>query len=119
MATKKKEVSGDWRGFYNYHLSEEEKAGIRKLLSGNKSPEVGDCILELAKNDYKVTFSRNGSNDTFICTATGKAGSLNRGYSYSLNHVDLRVAIIGLWFVIGDIHGWGEWPIERENIPDW
>lgn len=119
MATKKKEVSSSWNGFYNYYLSDEEKAGIRIFMDGDKAPRVSDCILELAKNNYKITCSKNDSNDTFICSVTGKQGSLNRGYTYSISHVDLNTAVIAVWFVVSEIHGWGEWPIEKSNVPDW
>jgi len=119
MATKKKGLVGNWRGFYNYYLSDEEKLGIRKLLDGSKPPTMEKCLLELAKNNYKVSFTRNEANDTFVCSVTGKEGSLNTGYTYSLTHIDIRTAIVGLWFVVGEIHQWGEWPIEQGNVPNW
>lgn len=119
MATKKTQFTGDWRGFFNYHLSEAEKVTIRDLLGSKKAPSIGDCLLELSKNNYKTTFTRNPSNDTFVCSVTGKEGSLNRGYTYALTHVDLRVAIIGLWFVVGEVHEWGEWPVGESDIPNW
>jgi len=119
MATKAKSDKGTWNGFYSYYLSEEERAGIRILLDGKKPPSIENCINELVLNNYKLSITFNEANSTFICSATGKAGSLNRGYTYSLNHVELTTAIVAVWFVVGEILQWGEWDVESDKAPDW
>lgn len=119
MAKASSRKKSTWNGFFNYALSDEERAGIRKLVDGKQAPEVGKYVLEMLEQNYKLSITFNESASVFVCSCTGKAGNLNEGWTFTLSHVQFDVAVMGVWFVCSTIFDWGEWPVEENNAVDW
>lgn len=119
MARRQDSRKSEWLGFFNYYLSEEEKVSIRTLVDSKKKPDSSDILNSLAKQNYKVTFSLNETNGSYVCSVTGKVGNPNRGYTLAVTHVDLIVALYAIWFVVVEVYQEGEWPVEQEHTNNW
>lgn len=108
-----------WKGFFNHHLSDEEKKGIKKMLSGKDCGDTSSYIAELAAGGYKTSLSYNESNDSYIASVTGRENSENAGYTFSVNHTDARTALFAVWFVVSQVYLYGEWNLEEDKTVNW
>lgn len=120
--SKKTKVSsgsyGDFRGFFNYQLTESDKAAIRGVAHEDES--VLSCMWDLLSSGYKLSLSKPKDGSTYFFTAIGREeDNPNHNRAFTVRHVQLGVAVVAAWHVIDTVYDYGEWPDEQEDPYDW
>ena len=104
-----KDTSGEWIGFVDITLSEDERERVKCDLEGGLLPSPG-ILQEMVDGGYKVTFVRDGRGGGCIATATGKGDdNPNRGYSLAGRGPDVAGALAMLEHKVVAVCQWGSW----------
>lgn len=123
MATKKAQPSKNgsndseekvtWKGSFNHFLTESDKSAIRDM---NFTPDsVFGYLREIIGLGYKVSFNEEKNGRFFIATAyAGSAGHCNAGWSLSMFHSDVLIALASLHHVIVTVYDKDEWPADKQ-----
>jgi hypothetical protein len=102
----------DWKGFYNYDLTAEEKKLVKTEYKGWLKQQKGmqGMLEDIVCRGHKVSITILPDGSAYIVSATGTALSQNEGITTSQRHRFLDVALCALFYVVAIQFEWGEWP---------
>ena len=90
--------SGEWQGFVDLELSEEQKRHLA-TLEENDLPDLAGFLAMVLADGYKFSAVVDQKHHCTIVTLTGKAeGCVNLGYSLSARGPELWAALLVLHF---------------------
>lgn len=90
--------SGEWLGFVDLELSNEQKSHLAALENGDL-PDLAGFLAVVLEDGYKFSAVVDQVHHCTIVTLTGKSEEcLNRGYSLSARGPDFERALLVLHF---------------------
>jgi hypothetical protein len=102
-----------WKGSFNHWLTDADKVAIRDY---NMLPDaVFGYMREIIGLGYKISFNEEKNGRFFIATAyASDPTNVNAGWSMSMFHSDVLIAMISLHHVIVTVYDKGEWPADKQ-----